>query len=322
MHPVLLTIDPWPLWTYPIIVGIIGLAVVIWRLVERRMGEQIPPPTAASLLTTAFAVLAVSAFLHWLTNQLAPVQIHSYGAMLILAFAAGIGWLMVTARTYDIAPVQWIDFALFVLLGGLIGARILYVILNWEQYAGTPLNIFAVWEGGLTYFGGIAGALLGAYLFSRLREIDFKLLADLAAPATALGYSLARIGCFLNGCCYGHAGSPNWPLGMIFPPDSEAGQGQVPIHPTQLYASFASIIIFYILVKIQPHIKARGNLLLVYLVLYSVYRFIVEFYRRGATAKVFTLLAPLTEAQTASIVIGALAMVWFLARRARAQADN
>ncbi len=109
---------------------------------------------------------------------------------------------------------------------------------------------------------------------------------------------------------------------MIFPPESEAGQGQVPIHPTQLYASFASIIIFYILVKIQSRIKARGNLFLVYLVLYSVYRFIVEFYRRGATAKVFAPLAPLTEAQTASIVIGGLALVWMLLRESRTETDK
>ncbi len=320
MRSVLCAMGPWPLWAYPIIVVVISLPLALWRRVEQAMSEQ-ERQRRTSLLGTALAVLGIAAGLHILVNHFAPIQIHSYGVMLIVAVVAGVWWMTVSARAYGISDTQWIDFALFMLIGGIIGARVLFVILNWEQYAGAPLAVFSVWEGGLSYLGGIAGALVSAYLFSRQRGIDFKLLADVGAPATALGYSLARIGCFLNGCCYGHACSPDWPLGMVFPPGTDAGTPQVPIHPTQLYASFASILIFYVLVKVQPYIKVRGNLFLFYLLLYSVYRFLVEFLRRGASAQVFALMAPLTEAQTASIIIGATALVWILVSRSRTEAN-
>lgn len=322
MRSVLFSTGSWPLWVYPIVVVIIFLVATLWRRMERAMGPKEPPPTATGLLGTALGILGVAALLHFLVNHFAPIQIHSYGVMLIVAVVVGLWWLGLSLRSYGITAVQPLDFALFILIGGIVGARVLFVILNWEQYTGAPLTIFSVWEGGLSYHGGVTGAVASAYLFSRLRGIDFRLLADLGAPATALGYSLARIGCFLNGCCYGDACSPNWPLGMVFPPNTDAGTPQVPIHPTQLYASFASILIFYVLCKVQPHIKARGNLFLLYLVLYSVYRFVNEFFRRGVSAKVFEPLAPLTEAQVASIVIGTVALVWILIRRSHVRTDE
>jgi len=297
------------------------VAVGLLRWLERRTDEQAAPDSTHPLLTVGI-ILAAAAALHWLVNHFAPVQIHSYGTMLIVALAAGIWWLSISGRPHGIPGIQWLDFALLILIGAVIGARVVFVILNWDQYAAAPVTIFSVWEGGLSFHGGLGGAIIAGYLFSRVRGMEFNLVADLATPATALGYSLTRIGCFLNGCCYGRACSSHWPLGMVFPPGTAAGQAQVPIHPTQLYASFASIIIFYILVRVQPHIKARGNLFLFYLVLYSIYRFMVEFYRRGASAKVFESLAPLTEAQTASIVIGVVALVWMLVRRASALKED
>lgn len=318
MRSVLFTVGPWPLWVYPVIVIVISLVLALWRRIEVRIRGEATSLSPTGLPTTAAAVLVVAALLYLLVNRLGPVYVHGYGVMLIVALTAGISWLAVTSRAHGIPAGVWIDFALFILIGGVLGARLLFIALNWDQYASAPLQILQVWQGGLAYHGGVVGGLASAYLFSRVYGIDFTLLADLGAPATALGYSLARIGCFLNGCCYGRAASPGWPLGMVFPPGSDAGEyAQAPVHPTQLYASFASIVIFYILCKAWPHVKARGNLFLLYLVLYSIYRFLIEFLRRGATAKVFAPVAPLTEAQVASIAIGTVALIWMLIRRKR-----
>jgi phosphatidylglycerol:prolipoprotein diacylglycerol transferase len=182
--------------------------------------------------------------------------------------------------------------------------------MHWQDFAGKALTVLYLWQGGLAFHGGIAGGIIGGYLFARIRKLSFPLLADICAPALALGYAITRVGCFLNGCCYGHECDLPW--AVTFPANTDAGG--VARHPTQLYAVLANLIIFAVLARLYPRVSVRGNLFLLYLVLYSVYRFIVEFFRRGATANVFAPLAPLTEAQTASIIIGLGALVWLLLR--------
>ncbi len=319
MHPVLVETGPWPWWAYPIIVLILALIVGLVQWLESRRTEA-HPLTATNWALSALFVLASAGLVIFAVNELAPIYVHSYGVMLLIGLAAGVWWLTRSGRTHGFNLEDWIDFALVILLSGVVGARLLYVLLHLPEYSSAPMTILSVWQGGLAFHGGVAGATVAGYVFARARKISFPLLVDLSAPALALGYAFARIGCFLNGCCYGTESHLPW--AVTFPSGTEASAGGFPRHPTQLYASAASFIIFLILTKLQPRIKVRGNLFLSYLLLYSIYRFIVEFFRRGATANVFGPLSPLTEAQTASIIIGLGALVWILVRSRRIEPEG
>ncbi len=319
MHSVLVETGPWQWWAYPIIVLILALvAVMVQWLESRRTHSQ--PLTATNLALSAVFVLAGSGLVIFAVNRLAPVYVHAYGVMLLIGLAAGVWWLTRSGRVHGFNLEDWIDFALVILLSGVVGARLLHVLLHLPEYGSAPATILYVWHGGLSFHGGVGGAVIAGYVFARARKIPFPLLVDLSAPALALGYAFARIGCFLNGCCYGNESHLHW--AVTFPPGTEAGAGGFPRHPTQLYAVAANAAIFAILAKLAPRVRVRGNLFLLYLVLYSIYRFIVEFFRRGASAVVFAPLAPLTQAQTASIIIGLGALIWMLLRRRRIEPEE
>jgi hypothetical protein len=151
-----------------------------------------------------------------------------------------------------------------------------FVLTNWSQYAPDPLSIFRVWEGGMSYFGGFGLAIATAIYIIRARRIPVWQLGDLAAPSLALGYGIARIGCFAAGCCYG--APTDLPWGVQFPGHTHA------VHPTQLYATAMNLLIFAGLSWWELRRRFSGQLFALFLVLHGLYRFINEFFRAGATS--------------------------------------
>jgi len=325
MRPVLVELGPWPLWAIPLLALAFFGFLWVWSRVDQEVGASARVTTAQYALRIALALIT-SVAIYYLVNRFGPVPIRSYGVMLLVAIMVGLVWICHTGRPHGLEPWMLVDFALFLLLGGILGARLLFVLLNWPQFSEAPLHVFRVWEGGLSFHGGLAGGLAGGYVFARLRRIPFSLLADLGAPATALGYAFAKIGCFLNGCCFGHEVHGYWQFwGIRFAPGSWAatwsldlppGQAATtwgqPLYPAQLFSSFLSLIVFYLLVRLRPYVPKRGHLFIVFLALYGVQRFIVEFWRYGATAKPFPYLPALTEAQVASIalILGSALYLW------------
>jgi phosphatidylglycerol---prolipoprotein diacylglyceryl transferase len=173
------------------------------------------------------------------------LPIRSYGLMMVVGFALGI-WraVRVSKRRYGIEPDRVYDIALVSLLGGVIGARVVYILLNpgTESWRG----FFAVWQGGLSFHGGLACAMILGYIYTRRAKLSFWNVADMVAPSLAIGYAFTRIGCFLNGCCYGCPTSLPW--GVRFP---ENGVLTPPSHPTQLYATVANLLIFWLLTRLE-----------------------------------------------------------------------
>jgi len=263
-------------------------------------------------LSLAGCGAAMGLVLYLLINRFGPVKVRSWGTMLMIGFAAGLLWMIHDTRDDSaITPDTLIDLTIVCLVGAIIGSRLVSAALSWDQFADRPGRLLYVWEGGLSFHGGVAGGLLTGSLFVIRRKLPYGRAVDLVAPGLALGYAITRIGCFLNGCCYGVPTDLPW--GVRFPALAVGGTEAVPVHPTQLYSSAMSLIIFGLLLAIRGHLSRPGHLGLVYLVLYSVGRFIIEFWRKGATAVAFTPLAPLTEAQVASIVIALGAGVWLAA---------
>jgi phosphatidylglycerol:prolipoprotein diacylglycerol transferase len=243
--------------------------------------------------------------------RLGPLTIYSYGAMLLLGFLAGLWWARREGRRRGIAPGAIVDLYLWMLIGGLRFARVFFILLNFEFYRSQPLASLFFGSGhfaiqGLSYHGGLFGAILGSLIYVRRARLSWLILADIMAPAAALGYGFGRIGCFLNGCCYGAPTTLPWGVGF---PES----GLELRHPTQIYAALGSWVIFGLLLWLRNRLPGKGQLAFSYLALYSVLRFGVEFFRRGYTAQTAWGSA-LTQAQLASIImfIIALDLVLFL----------
>ena len=241
--------------------------------------------------------------------RIGPVEVHSYGTLLMVGFVAAILLARREARRVGLSPDLPLDLGVWVLVGGVVFARGLHAALNWGYYAAHPATVLYVWrEPGLSFYGGLAGGVLAGLAFAWRQRVSFRTLADMAAPAIALGYGITRFGCLLNGCCYGVP--TNLPWGVRFPlfPDSMITTD--PSHPTQLYAALGSFLILGILLRARTCLAAPGQLFLLYLMLYSVLRSAVEVLRKGVTAE--ELVGGLTQAQVASALIFAGALVGFL----------
>jgi phosphatidylglycerol:prolipoprotein diacylglycerol transferase len=213
--------------------------------------------------------------------------------MLLIGFILGYWLAIKRAEKYSIPKSALLDLALCLLLAGIIGGRLIYVLLNLPFYLHNPIQIIAIWNGGLSFYGSLGAGVITAIAFARRRNINFWYLTDLLTPSLALGYAFGRIGCFLNGCCYGVP--TNLPIGVRFPFDL------IPRHPVQLYAFAANILFMFLLLWYDKRKKTTGQTFALYMMLYAFYRFLAEILRKGATAEI--LFDGITQAQVASLVL-------------------
>jgi len=179
----------------------------------------------------------------------------------------------------------------------IIGGRLAYVIVNPHLYAGDPVRILEIWRGGFAYHGGLILSIIAAALHARFRRMPPGMLLDLAIPYVALAYGFGRIACFLNGCCYGKVSDVPW--AVAYPAIDGLAR-----HPTQLYASAASILIFAVLILMNRRrfrageISNSGVVFAWFLVLHGIYRFVVEYFRVSEE-----YFGPLTQAQAVSLLL-------------------
>ncbi|MDP3703566.1 MAG: prolipoprotein diacylglyceryl transferase [Candidatus Omnitrophota bacterium] len=203
--------------------------------------------------------------------QFGPVTIYSYGAMMVVAFVTAT-WLAGRAANRLAAPArvlaqaQIVDLCCLAMLGGVVGARLFFVVQHWEVFIREPLEIPAIWHGGLVWYGGFLGGLLSIVAYLQLHAMPVLRGIDQIIPFVPLGHALGRVGCFLNGCCYG----------------KPIGQTQV---PTQLLESVSLLVLFLVLRRVQQrHVSApAGRLFGLYLIGYAVIRFFIEFLRGDQT---------------------------------------
>jgi phosphatidylglycerol:prolipoprotein diacylglycerol transferase len=217
--------------------------------------------------------------------------------MIVVGFLLGLWRATRVSRKRGIEPDKVVDAALIALISGIIGARLLFLFLEvptsgWSVFR----HILWIWEGGLSFHGGLIAAIGAVAVYCRKKQIRFLQMVDVLAPSVAIGYAFARIGCFLNGCCYGTETHLPWAVNFL---DPTTGLHSGPRHPAQLYAFAISLLIFLILTRIERLKRPIGFTFFSYIVLYSIYRFGIEFIRKGATAQVW--FGGLTQAQVASL---------------------
>ncbi|MFH1248358.1 MAG: prolipoprotein diacylglyceryl transferase [Candidatus Omnitrophota bacterium] len=223
--------------------------------------------------------------------KLGIVNIYAYGLMLALAFIAGSWLLEKRARKLGVSRNKVLDLVFYMLISGILGARLIFVFLNWGYYKNNLLDIIKFWEGGLVFYGGLVLAFFVALYFLKRNKLPVWKFADAIAPCLALGIAIGRIGCFLNGCCYGRI---SWQWGISFPARdnppvyaqqvfsgiiSPQAQCSLPVIPTQLYSSLSALAIFFVLLALGRKIRPEGFLFWMFILLYSLGRFIIEAFR-------------------------------------------
>lgn len=207
--------------------------------------------------------------MHPIICKIGPFTVYSYGLMLVLAFLISSRLAYLQAKRQNINPEIIFNLLFIVFISGIIGARLFYIIENIDYYTKNLLEIFMLQHGGLSWFGGL---LLGAFsgiLYLRKKKTGIYKMLDSVIPFVALGQAIGRIGCLLNGCCFGKESI----FGLYF------ATHQKILIPTQAYSSLILIFIFVFLRFLQDKPHKDGGIFFVYLILYSIKRFFIEFWR-------------------------------------------
>ena len=217
-------------------------------------------------------------------------EIYSYGVMAALGFMAGLltwAWL---GRHENRPPGFASDLGFWLMASGIVGSRLAYVLANWTYYRDNLLEIVRIDQGGLIFYGGFLLACVVLVLFARHHRVPLWHLADFAIPALAIGHGLGRIGCFLNGCCYGRPAGDAF-CGIAYPPVCEPGKlfPGVPLFPVQIIESAGLLVIWAVLLFAYPRRKKDGAVFALYLLLYPPVRFGLEYLRGDERQSWFAL---------------------------------
>ena len=230
--------------------------------------------------------------------KIGPFTVYSYGLMLAIAFMVSLYLINRKAKDAGLDSQKIYNFAFIVLLFGILGARTLYVILHFVYYIDTPAEVIMLHRGGLSWFGALFFGIAAAVIYIKKKGLSpFKTL-DLIIPFVALGQAIGRIGCLLNGCCYGRPSA----FGLYFNIHNAV------LIPTQIYSSLSLLAIFLILRKIQDSTHQDGEVFFIYLILYSIMRFLIEFWRAEHEIVAFGL----TVFQMISLIIFFLSIWGFV----------
>jgi phosphatidylglycerol---prolipoprotein diacylglyceryl transferase len=252
---------------------------------------------------------------HPILFHLGSFPVHSYGVMIAVAFVFGLWTATRRARRENISAEAIADVTLWIMVGVIVGARTVYVATYWnDEFAGRPLTeIFAIWHGGLVFYGGLIGAIIAGAAYLRWKKLPLWKIADALAPSIALGSVFGRIGCLLNGCCYGRACDLPWAIS--FPPDNPLGAPTTPVHPTEVYDSLLNFGLYLFLAWLFRRKKFDGQVFATYLIGYAIIRSFVEYFRGDYNAAHHHF--GLTPGQLVSvpIFITGLVLVAILSRR-------
>ncbi len=251
-----------------------------------------------------------------------------YGVM--VASGSLVGVLIAVFRTKKSGenPANLLDLALWVLIAGLIGSRINFLITqeNWTGESKSILNVIKIFfqfrQGGLVFYGGLLLAIPVGITYLTLKNLNVWKYADIAAPSIALGIAFARIGCYLNGCCWGKMCSERFPFHVAFPEGSYPAdfyhRADVPLYPTQFISSFNALTLFVVLSLVFRRRKFDGQVFCLLGILYALTRFLIEFLRNDTEP---VLLGVFTQAQTVGMLLLPVSVVMYFVLRAKAKRE-
>ncbi len=248
-------------------------------------------------------------------------HLHTYGIMQAIAFITVVFLMIKEGERLKIDKDIIYDFIFYIIIGEIIGARIWFVVENWSLFKYSPEDIIKIWQGGLTFYGGFIGGVIGGLLYIKIKKLNFNTFADLVGTYLPIGIGIGRIGCFLNGCCYGKVCSWGLPYptkqsppayieqlqkGLIDP----SAQFTLPVIPTQLISTTDMLITFFLIYfykKSKYYIK--GTVFPVFLILYGIHRFFIDFLREYTGNAL--ILKIITLSQFTSIILIIIGIIWY-----------
>lgn len=212
--------------------------------------------------------------------SIGPLTVHSYGFFLALAFVVGmlVSFLYLRRKFVDAYVV--FELVLAAALGGIVGARIFYVAGHWREFSSHWWEAFKFWNvQGLVFYGGLMLGILTAAAVVKLRRISVGQVLDSGGLAVPAAMAVARVGCYLNGCCFGKSSGLPWAVTFPLRTQMDMGMPLNPVHPTQIYELLMDLAIFIILLAVHRRFRYRGEIMLSFIMLYAVARFVNEFFR-------------------------------------------
>ena len=222
--------------------------------------------------------------------EFGPISIYSYGVLLAAAYLIGLWFASVRAKNSGLDGTRVTDLGIYIIISALIGAKLLLIVVEFDHFVANPASFWTVLRSGGVFYGGLLLAIVVAFLYMRRHRLPFWTTCDAFAPGIALGQSIGRIGCLMAGCCYGKPSDLPWGFTFTNPlASSNVGTPlNVALHPTQLYESFAVLIILGLLLITEKRgFTFPGRTFWTYLLLYPVARFCIEFFRGDPRGMIF-----------------------------------
>jgi phosphatidylglycerol---prolipoprotein diacylglyceryl transferase len=263
------------------------------------------------------------------------IPVYAYGFMLMLGFLVALYVARMRAKSEGISPERITDLGIYTIFAGIAGGRLFYVIQNFGVYKDNPIDILKIYQGGLVFYGGLIVAIIALISILRIKKLPVLQTLDIIALSLAIGLVFGRIGCFLNGCCWGDICNPDLLWAVQFPRTIDAynmidgspaflhhlEEGLVsasdnyslPVHPTQLYSSLGNLAIVFILSTFFKYRRRYGEITMLFCILYPVMRFCMEILRADNPP----LSDGLTISQNIGIIIFIVAVTLFIIGRMR-----
>ncbi|MFZ0449381.1 MAG: prolipoprotein diacylglyceryl transferase [Desulfatiglandaceae bacterium] len=245
--------------------------------------------------------------------SIGPFTLQTYGLFVALGFLLGLLVALKIGQQQGIVPQQVLDMGFIILFSAVLGSRLLYVLMNWSYYSQRPWGILEIWNGGLVFSGGAVCAIAAIVWYARHKNLALLKLADLWAPAAAIGQGFGRIGCLMAGCCYGKATRIPWAV-TFTDPEALAPLHQA-LHPTEIYHAVSGFAIFGILLFLHKKKSYTGRVFIWYLLLHSFSRLLIERFRGDDRGMLFQTGMTVTQFVSTLILAGAFITIIILKSR-------
>ncbi len=244
--------------------------------------------------------------------HLGSFALPTYGFLMATGFLSALFLLRKRAPRFGLSPDDAADLGVWVLLAGLVGAKLLLLIVEWKRFNLLEgRSLLELLRSGGVFYGGLIGAIVAAVVFLRIRRLDFWAVADAVAPSIALGQAIGRLGCFAAGCCWGKECHLPWAI-TFTNPIAEQNVGVplgVPLHPTQLYEAIGTLLLFGLLLLFEKR-RFSGETFARYVIGYALLRGAIELFRGDPRGEVFGLMSTSQFIALCGLLVGVAILVW------------
>ncbi len=255
--------------------------------------------------------------MHPVLFKIGPLTIYTYGFFSALALLTALWFVLYQAKKQELPSEPLLNLFFYSIIAGLVGSRLFYVVLYFPLFRDDPLEIFKLWKGGLVFYGGFLAGFAFVLIYVRQQKLPLGKIMDIIAVGTPLAHSVARIGCFFAGCCYGKSCSLPWAV-TFTNKDSLAWPLHTPLHPTQLYSSAGNFLIFLVLLLMHRSGKFSGRMIFFYLLLYGLSRSFIELFRGDERGRpIFDFLSTSQTIGLAAAIFAAICLIIITIRNKR-----